>query len=352
MHWSHFILAFASLGASATIKNGTHKVVMDNDWGTVEFAPYLMALKNGWDVLGLVSNTANTWSLQCGLHGLATLELGGLHRCIPVHKGADWPLLNTPQLLNNWEAAYGKLPFQGAFKTEVNSGKIIDNDPVGKDPSGENPLQINREAFLEGYPNATFASEDGAMFMIDQVRKNAKELVVMGGYIDLNMQSVSGNHILSDICSDVNLKIDPEAAKIALTADFPQITIVGNAANTVFPDKTFNDKLKATLTPYSNILEKYLVQELPIWDAVAAAVMINPAVVINSTDVYLDVNVARNSQTYGNVYVFKEDYRPTAQKLQKVRVITHVDVENVRDMIVQASTNPKDCDDVAKVRGG
>lgn len=236
MHWSKYaLLASAPLVAStAAGKNSTNnsKVILDNDWGTVEFAPFLMALTAGWDVLGLVSDTANTWALQCGLHALATLELGGLHRCIPVHKGADWPLLNTPKLLNNWEAAFGELPFQGAFKINENSSVTTENDPTNMDPSGENPFQINREAFAEGYPNATFASEDGALFMIEQVRKypgqvtifsagsmtnialavrldsnfakNAKELVVMGGYIDLNLQSVSGNHILSDVSSDVS----------------------------------------------------------------------------------------------------------------------------------------------------
>lgn len=30
-------------------------------------------------------------------HALATLEIGNLS-CIPVHKGADYPLLNTPEL--------------------------------------------------------------------------------------------------------------------------------------------------------------------------------------------------------------------------------------------------------------
>lgn len=235
MHWSRFVLAVAPLAASAatnTTAATANKVIMDNDWGTVEFPPYLMALKAGWDVLGLVSDTANTFALQCGLHALATLELGGLQRCIPVHKGADWPLLNTPRLLNNWEAAYGELPFQGAFKINENSSVTVENDPTSKDPYGEDALVIKREGFTEGFPNATFASEDGAMFMIEQVRKypgevsiysagamtnialavrldssfakNAKELVVMGGYLDLNLQLASGDHLQSDIASDVS----------------------------------------------------------------------------------------------------------------------------------------------------
>ena len=43
------------------------KVIMDNDWGTAGFIPYLMALDAGWEVLGLVSDTANSWAEQCGL---------------------------------------------------------------------------------------------------------------------------------------------------------------------------------------------------------------------------------------------------------------------------------------------
>lgn len=230
MHWTRAVLALVPL-AAAIPKNESRKVIMDNDWGTVEFPPFLMALQAGWDVLGLVSDTANSYSLQCSLHALATLEIGGLQSCIPVHKGVDMPLLNTPKLLNNWEAAYGELPFQGAFKINPNSSISTSNDPTSKDAYGENPLQINRQAFTEGYPNTTFASQDGVFFMIEQVRKypgqvsiyaagtltnialavrldssfakNVKELVVMGGYIDLGLQSVSGNHIIADITSDV-----------------------------------------------------------------------------------------------------------------------------------------------------
>lgn len=80
------------------------------------------------------------------------------------------------------------------------------------------------------------------------------------------------------------MKLDPEAAKIALNADFPNITVVGNAANTVFPDEKFVKALNATSTPYSDILSKYLVKQLPIWDSVAAAVMLDPTVVLNTTE--------------------------------------------------------------------
>ena len=53
----------------------------------------------------------------------------------------------------------------------------------------------------------------------------AKGLVVMGGYIDVNLYQVTGSTNEADVNSDINLMIDPEASKIALTAPFPNISM-------------------------------------------------------------------------------------------------------------------------------
>lgn len=86
------------------------KVILDNDWSPAGFIPFLQALDAGWEVLGLASDTANTWALQTGLHGLATLEVGNLS-CIPVYKGADYPLLHTAKRYEAWKAIHGALPW-------------------------------------------------------------------------------------------------------------------------------------------------------------------------------------------------------------------------------------------------
>jgi inosine-uridine nucleoside N-ribohydrolase len=70
-----------------------------------------------------------------------------------------------------------------------------------------------------------------------------KGLVIMGGYLDVTLLQTSGSVLQADLNSDVsfhdtcekkinladfdpqiNLKIDPEGAKVALTADFPSIS--------------------------------------------------------------------------------------------------------------------------------
>lgn len=63
-----------------------------------------------------------------------------------------------------------------------------------------------------------------AVRMDSEFASLAKGLVVMGGYIDVNLYQTSGSLNQADINSDINLMVDPEATKIALTAPFPNIS--------------------------------------------------------------------------------------------------------------------------------
>jgi len=244
---------------------------MDNDWISNSYLPFLLALNADWNLLGLTSCTANTWALQGSLHALALLEIGNLSDCIPVYKGADYPLLNTPETFQLWEDLHGVLPFQGVFAVENATAEA-----AGADPTSGDPNRIVKEAFTEGYPNVTVAGNNSAAWMVEQVRKYpgevtvyaagaltnialavrmddqfarlAKQLVVMGGYVDDNLFKVTGSLYQAAINSDVsiafpdkvvtvmgegsltrlqlNLITDPEASKIVLTAPWPKISKV------------------------------------------------------------------------------------------------------------------------------
>lgn len=97
------------LAARSNSSTAGTKIILDNDWSTAGFLTYLMALNQGWEVLGLIGDTGDSWALQTSLHGLATLEVGGLSSCIPVYKGSDLPLVNTPALFQTWEDLHGDL---------------------------------------------------------------------------------------------------------------------------------------------------------------------------------------------------------------------------------------------------
>lgn len=173
------------------------------------------------------SDTANTWQPQVALHAVATLEAGNLS-CIPVYPGATWPLINTPQRFQAWETIHGKLPWEGAFAPE---NKTLESQ--GSDPTSGDPDRIVKAAFKEGFPEGKpNNSTSAANFMVDMVHRHpgqvsiysagaltnialavrmdpqfaslAKELVIMGGYVDLNLLEATGSIMQADYQSDVS----------------------------------------------------------------------------------------------------------------------------------------------------
>lgn len=202
------------------------KIILDNDWETRSPITYLLALNSGWDVVGLVGDTCNSWALQTSLHALAGLETGNLSQCIPVHKGADMPLLNTPQTFDNWQDLNGRLVWQGAFAPMNKTAEELGSDPTSGDPN-----RIVKAAFLEGFPNGSLAGDKAAQWMIEQVNKYpgeimiysggsltnialairmdskfaslAKGLVIMGGHLDVNLIQATGPPRLANINGDV-----------------------------------------------------------------------------------------------------------------------------------------------------
>lgn len=101
------------------------KIILDNDWSTAGFLTYLMALDAGWDVLGLVGDTGDSWALQTSLHALATLEVGNLSSCIPVYKGSDYPLVNTPELFQTWEDLHGDLAWVRVSRLPMGASRTL-----------------------------------------------------------------------------------------------------------------------------------------------------------------------------------------------------------------------------------
>ena len=161
------------------------------------------------------------------VHALATLEIGNLS-CIPVVPGATYPLIQTEARFQAWQAVHGALPWQGAFAPQNVTAEALGNDPTGGDPN-----RIVRAAILEGYPTTLpDTSTSAANFMVEMVKKYpgqvsiytagaltnvalavrmdpnfaglAKELVIMGGYVDDNLLEVTGTLNQADINSDVS----------------------------------------------------------------------------------------------------------------------------------------------------
>ncbi|KAK4649728.1 uncharacterized protein QC761_0024340 [Podospora bellae-mahoneyi] len=128
---------------------------LDNDWNPTAFIALLLPLYYNYTVLGLASDTANSWALQTGLHALASLEIASLSSFIPVYKGSDYPLLQTAYTFQNYKLLYGEFPWKGVFAKENTT-----NEKLGNDPTSGDPRRVAKEAFTTkgyyGYPNVSF----------------------------------------------------------------------------------------------------------------------------------------------------------------------------------------------------
>lgn len=156
--------------------------------------------------------------------------------------------------------------------------------------------------------------------------------------------------------------IDPEASKIALTADFPQITITGNVANQVFPDKEFMKDLIKVHNPYTELFYKYYDPSFPFWDETAAALMVDPSLATNQTSgeysschtcplylttcppVYLDVDTSYGSPNYGNIHVYQKALSPPG--VRQVNYVFQVDGDRLKQRIMHAMQYPRSCADL------
>ncbi|OJJ51218.1 hypothetical protein ASPZODRAFT_138325 [Penicilliopsis zonata CBS 506.65] len=182
------------------------------------FIPFLLALDSGMEVLVLTSSewlylsttadTCNIWQRECAYHAVATPESGNLS-CIPVYDGAIWPLINTNQRLRSWEAVHDVLAWQEDLAEENSTNKALGNNPTSRDPD---------------------------------------RLVVA-----------------------INLMADPEASKIVLNADFPEITVPGNMANQVMATRAFVDEVYTVKNPFTGLANKYYDVDFPFRDDPAAA---------------------------------------------------------------------------------
>ncbi|RAL58459.1 hypothetical protein DID88_005163 [Monilinia fructigena] len=345
-------------GSNHAPRNATKYVIMDNDWSANGFIPYLIALDAGWEVLGLTSNTANSWQHQVALHALATLELGNLTPCSRPGK----------QSMENF-------PGKGAFAPYNATAEAAGNDPT----SGSDPYRVVKEAFVEGFPsNASIATlkrgRSASAFMIEMVHKYpgqvsiysggaltnialavrsddkfaslAKELVLMGGYIDSNLLQTTGSVLQADISSDINLMIDPEAAKIAFTAAFPKITFAGNVANQVMSTQEFLDEIHEVKNKYSDIVHEYYGTLFPFWDETAAAIMVDESIVTNSTSFYVDVDISYGSPSYGNIHAYQAALMPPG--LREVNYVIEINADSLKKIVKRAVQYPRTCSTMGK----
>src|ERR1700704_3485339 len=130
------LCAFLILSATTFLQAQKIRVIVDQDArgpATTDMQSILIFLQSDkFDVLGITTVTGDQWVKEETQRTLRLLEIAG-RTDVPVAEGAEFPLLNSKEESERWEALYGKFRYKGCWSD------------FSKNPEGR------RSAFREGY---------------------------------------------------------------------------------------------------------------------------------------------------------------------------------------------------------
>jgi inosine-uridine nucleoside N-ribohydrolase len=303
-------------------------------------------------VLGITMVTGDAWEPEEVQHTLRMLEL--IHRTdVPVIPGAIFPLVRTEQQTKILQQLYGAYPWYGAW------GDIAANTARR---SYHGPYIIPK--LIEGDPTLKPSTEDAAHFLIRQVHAHPHQvtiyaggpltnialalsidpqfaeltqgIVIMGG--SLNPQT-SDPEFATNPRHEFNFWFDPEAAHITLRAHWPRIdlTTVDISIKTSFTKAMLAD-IAQSPNPAAKYLAAYTNEFYYLWDELAAAAWLDPAIITKEQKLYIDVDLSRGP-SYGDTLSWTEANKP-AVDLQLVHVQTDLDLPGFNKLFLDLMKAP------------
>ena len=275
------------------------------------------------------------------VHTLRLLESVG-RTDVKVYPGAASPLLRTREWTQLQAELYGKVVWNGAWTAD-------------REHSTDAAIPIP-----EGAPLTKAAEEDAAHFLVRTVRQFphkvtiyaagpltnialavrlephfaelAEELVLMGGSLS---PRTNDPEFINNPRHEFNFWFDPEAASIVLNAPFPKITATTVDASVQTRLSGVLAALQSAKSPAARYLRRYAGATGPsdyAWDELAAAAWLDPAIVTQARDVYVDVDTSKGP-SYGNALTWTENDKP-ALPHRLVHAQTDVDAKRLeRDLI-------------------
>jgi purine nucleosidase len=295
------------------------KVIVDQDArgpGTSDQQAILVFLQSdAFEVLGITTVSGDQWVREETQHVLRLLEIAE-RTDVPVIQGAEYPLLNSKEETERWEALYGKLEYKGCWTERFAAGRSTVMETVYHPPEDVPPLP-------EGSPTIKAHSGTAAQFMVEMVHKYpgevviwsgapltnvalalrldpevatlAKEFILMGG----GMYADKGGIRVTDARREFNWWFDPEAARIALRAPWKKITIT---PIDISVKTRLNDEIRAEIAKADTPVARYLAQYSLtgyMWDEISGIAMIEPSIITEQRPMYVDVDIDHGAG-YGN----------------------------------------------------
>jgi purine nucleosidase len=336
------------------------KVIVDQDArgpATTDMQSILIFLQSDkFDVLGITTVSGDQWVKEETQRTLRLLEIAG-RTDVPVAMGAEFPLLNSKEESERWEALYGKLRYKGCWSDFSNRPQSV--PPAFRegyhDPDVIPPL-------VEGGPHIKALDEDAAHFIIRMVHKYPGEVVIWAGgpltnialalRLDPQVATLAKSLVLMgsgmyadnggitgvDARREFNWWFDPEAVRIVMRSPWKSITIT---PVDVSVKTTVNPSVRAAIakadTPVARYLTQYAVESF-MWDELSAAAMIDPSMITRQKELYVDIDVD-HGPSYGQT-LFWEPGTQLPSYERKATVQFDVDTKKLYDLYIHLMTQP------------
>jgi purine nucleosidase len=271
--------------------------------------------------------------------------------------GAEFPLLNSKEESERWEALYGKLAYKGCWSdfSKRPEGSAAAFRAGFHDPDVIPPL-------VEGNPQIRALDETAAHFIIRMVHKYpgevvvwaggpltnialalrldpevatlAKELVLMGSGMYANRGGISG----TDGRREFNWWFDPEAVRITMRAPWKKITIT---PIDISIKTSLNPATKAAIAKANTPIAHYLTEySMPgqMWDELSAAALIDPSIITGTKQLYVDIDID-HGPSYGETLFWEPGTAlPSYERVSTVQF--DVDAQKLYDLYIQLMTLP------------
>jgi purine nucleosidase len=331
-------------------------VLIDQDGsgpgGSNQMAMMVLLQSQQAEVLGITMVSGNAWEPEEVQHTLRMLEL--THRTdVPVVPGAIFPLVRTEEESKIQQQPYGTFSWYGAW--------------------GDLGAKTSRQAYhgpyvipklTEGEPSIKPSTEDAAHFLIRQVHAHPHQvtiyaagpltnialaisidphfaeltqgIVIMGGSLS---PQTGDPEFANNPRHEFNFWFDPEAAHITLHAHWPRIdlTTVDISVKTAFTKAMLEDIGKSP-NPAAQYLLAYTGEFYYLWDELAAAAWLDPAIITKEQQLYVDVDLTRGP-FYGDTLSWTAANKP-ALDLQLVHVQTDLDLSRFNKLFIDLMKAP------------
>jgi len=290
------------------------KVIADQDSGGPQgtnLLSLLMLLRAPQiDLLGITTISGDQWVESATIFALWAVEQTG-RTDVPIVKGAEEPLVNTPREQEAREALYGSyLGWHGSFNPDAPNAKLIWMPPGG-------------------YPKMKARPGRAADFLIDTIRANPGEVILFcaGPLTNIALAIRMDPEIVgltkaiyimggsSRGGAELNWWWDPEAAAITMRAPWKEIVVSPfEAGAEIWSSEQLMRRVVQAGGPLARHVKSLYLDVTPpagtslwsmMWDELLVSALLDPSVIKKSETMYLDVDIS-HGPSYGHTIVWKK----------------------------------------------